>query len=402
MTAFRISGGHVIGLDLLRFLAAVMVVMLHVVGATVVPGVMVDIAKSISGVDVSKFRSAGPWWSYLGFLGVPIFFSISGFVISLSARDQTLKGFIRSRWTRLVPMLWIATIIGFCIQVASSQMSFSAASWAFVRSVLLLPFGPYIDGVVWTLVIEVVFYSIIAAWIVFDKSRRFHILALIISLLSTLYWAFYFYNGCEGSFISSSSSICLAVESQLLRKIAALSMLTYGGFFTAGVLLCWGWAARKMRFAALLSLPSLFAGACQIIVSVRWMVTHYGANGAEDKWVLAVSIWIFALSWIWLSLLTNSYLTVLPKSVGFLSRQIGLSTYPLYLVHSLMAGVFMGVALRAGAGIYISITIALAGVTVSAFGLSYWVEPQARRLMTSGYDVIFSFLDSVREKYLRR
>jgi len=42
-----------------------------------------------------------------GYLGVNLFFMISGFVILWTARDRTPSGFVLSRITRLYPEFWI-------------------------------------------------------------------------------------------------------------------------------------------------------------------------------------------------------------------------------------------------------------------------------------------------------
>ena len=82
-----------IGIQLLRFVAALMVVVTH---ATFYMSTRVDGTMNV-------------WGS--GTQGVPIFFVISGFVMvhasrSLMARDDGWKQFILSRIVRIVPLYW--------------------------------------------------------------------------------------------------------------------------------------------------------------------------------------------------------------------------------------------------------------------------------------------------------
>ena len=64
-------------IQLLRFVAASLVVLVH-----------------------------GAQWSP-GFVGVDIFFVISGFVIATVLPRTTFKGFVRSRFIRIFPIYWL-------------------------------------------------------------------------------------------------------------------------------------------------------------------------------------------------------------------------------------------------------------------------------------------------------
>src|SRR4051812_36390188 len=144
---------HYYGLDLMRFVAAWLVVFYHF------------------GQFDWKYPSAHPppnevafpflhRMTAIGSVGVEIFFLISGFVIAGSAVGQTPSHFAFRRAIRILPALWICSILSF-IARASTGESISSLTTALLNSVLLSPRGPYIDGVVWTLVVEGVFYALI-------------------------------------------------------------------------------------------------------------------------------------------------------------------------------------------------------------------------------------------------
>jgi peptidoglycan/LPS O-acetylase OafA/YrhL len=79
-------------IDLFRFLAAIAVVLFHYMFRGYVQDDM-----------LINFNTIGSFFKY-GYLGVNLFFIISGFVISLSIKHNSLIKFIISRFTRLYPI----------------------------------------------------------------------------------------------------------------------------------------------------------------------------------------------------------------------------------------------------------------------------------------------------------
>jgi peptidoglycan/LPS O-acetylase OafA/YrhL len=55
--------------------------------------------------EITSFPLLAPLTQF-GYLGVPLFFMISGFVISASAENRTPSEFVISRITRLFPAYW--------------------------------------------------------------------------------------------------------------------------------------------------------------------------------------------------------------------------------------------------------------------------------------------------------
>ena len=82
-------------LDLLRFTAALSVVAYH----WLFWGIEHDAIRSFGRTPVS-------WLAAYGFLGVQLFFLISGFVIFLSASGREASAFAAGRATRLYPAYW--------------------------------------------------------------------------------------------------------------------------------------------------------------------------------------------------------------------------------------------------------------------------------------------------------
>jgi peptidoglycan/LPS O-acetylase OafA/YrhL len=151
-------------LDALRGVAILMVVIYHYFGRW----------TDAYGPALYPYRNTFAEWPIAsdGFVGVLLFFIVSGFVISLSLqRSASLADFLARRADRLVlPMLVIscATFIGlWLLPTPTFEVRFSdfLPSWTFTAPQAwqwLDPQVDYIDGVYWTLFVEVRFYAIFA------------------------------------------------------------------------------------------------------------------------------------------------------------------------------------------------------------------------------------------------
>lgn len=134
-----------------------------------------DYSSAAWGQDPgSVFPSAASWAPY-GWLGVEVFFVISGFAICISCWGRTLGDFFRSRVTRLYPAFWAAVLI---TSLAASLTPAAGRASTFRETLVNLtmlhePAGVRaVDGVYWTLWVEMRFYLLIAAVIWFGLTFR--------------------------------------------------------------------------------------------------------------------------------------------------------------------------------------------------------------------------------------
>src|SRR5262249_18353897 len=145
------------GLDIIRFFAAFLVMDHHLAfWSWAVP--YEATANSITN-GIPAFSSL-TWLSWFGAVCVHIFFVLSGFFILYSSgRDS--PSFSRSGVLRLVPgALLSASLSGVTLLTLNTMPAWSVAT-RFLRSIFFAPYGPWIDGVYWTLGIETVFYAMI-------------------------------------------------------------------------------------------------------------------------------------------------------------------------------------------------------------------------------------------------
>lgn len=151
-------------IDLFRFIAALSVVFYHYLFR----GYASD---DMSILDFSEFGSIFKY----GYLGVDLFFIISGFVIALSIKHRSITKFIISRISRLYPIYWICVVFTFLITVWLGAPRYSADFWQLAGNLSM--FQNYlgienIDGVYWTLFVEMKFYIfVIGTYLVINKIR---------------------------------------------------------------------------------------------------------------------------------------------------------------------------------------------------------------------------------------
>lgn len=175
------------GLDLLRVLLAVVVVYNHYAGWMRSVDEPWGARQAVDGLLVDPFH-LNP---NLGFVGVSTFMLISGLVVTQVSFRESGGQFLGLRAARLLPALWIVTVVGW---------AFAALRWVNINRIpdvddlfwnLLLvqyavPKTAEVLAVVWTLVVQMVFYLFVAATIPLLRKRPWLPPALSVALVSVL------------------------------------------------------------------------------------------------------------------------------------------------------------------------------------------------------------------------
>lgn len=151
-------------LDLLRFGAAVAVVFFHYA------------FRGYAGDDLTTmhYPALEPVAQY-GFLGVHLFFMISGFVILMTAGDGSIKRFIASRASRLLPAFWVCCTITFLVTLAIGGDRFVATWPQYLVNMVTLGGGfgaDPIDGAYWSLGAELRFYRLVGILLIIGQIYR--------------------------------------------------------------------------------------------------------------------------------------------------------------------------------------------------------------------------------------
>jgi peptidoglycan/LPS O-acetylase OafA/YrhL len=211
--------------DLIRLFAALQVVIMHAFGHF-----QINYINSVSVIREILVHLPG----------VPIFFTISGFLICMSYEKKNDKyKFYINRFLRLYPALWISFVITVCILVffnfINYQTLYSAnfAFWCFTQLSFLQFYTPEFfrdfgvgtpNGSLWTIAVEIQFYFLIPLLyhLLIERRRAvvYNILLLITAVLSYIF----FY-------------VAKTAEETLLIKLLNVSLLPYLYNFIFGILL---------------------------------------------------------------------------------------------------------------------------------------------------------------------
>jgi len=308
---------QVIGLDVIRFVAALLIVAYHF-------GFWTNIANI--SVPIFKFTLLEPYVRH-GFVGVDIFFVLSGIVIAYSAERSAPLQFAKSRVLRLYPAVWICSTITLLAYLRGPGPYGNIVHYWF-NSIVLLPFGPWIDGSIWTLGIEMSFYSVLFLLLLAKAFRYLAPLMTLIGLLSSAALVYAFAAQHAQSVAGNPPAPFLTFFN---TRLAYLLLLHHGPLFALGILL---WLCFYHGFTLLraIGLVVFFAGS-MLAVYAEWasVVTSTGYSFSPAPSLL---IWLVAMLAIVLSLAYNQPISraVGPRGAR-LARAAGLATYPLYLIH---------------------------------------------------------------------
>ncbi|MEM9668970.1 MAG: acyltransferase [Pseudomonadota bacterium] len=300
-----------------------------------------------------------------GWVGVNLFFLISGFVILLSLERYPGYGaFLKRRWLRLFPAMLIASLIVFgASQINADHMPHGRASiqdlmpgLTFISVGFYAEFLPFpvreLDGVYWTLYVEAGFYVVFGALFYALGWQR------ALTALAGL-WVFVLAGADIAAEIGHAG---LQTGFRYLQWIGA----EYFGWFVSGALF---YKARQMT-SLLLFLAAIVTGLVSAMTSDLWQ-----PDDLVSQLHLCGCVILFALALKSPQLQTA--LRIKPMIfMGFIS-------YPLYLLHNEFGiGLISAVGAVLPSNLSWAPAVFVAGVTIT---LSYIVaklaEPALRKVL---------------------
>lgn len=286
-------------IDLLRFIAALSVVVFHYAfrGYT---------ADSLSAMPYPVLASVARY----GYLGVELFFMISGFVILATAANGSLRGFVISRMVRLYPAFWACCTITFVVMATWGGPRYCVSLGQYLINMTMLSDFvnvPPLDGVYWSLFVELRFYALVAAVLAIGRIARAESF-LALWLAASVVLAFIPVTG--------------ALPVKILRYFL---IAEHSAFFIAGAIcfLIWskGPSTTRIAMTAVCWGLAVFQASDELKVFEK----HYGTamSGAAVATIVTA---FFAVM----------LLVAMRRTGAFGQRRwlsVGALTYPLYLLH---------------------------------------------------------------------
>lgn len=298
-----------LAIDIVRILAVLLVVYGHFVsvggGATTIPGVVTESTKlpifdytlwsvwSFEVFLIEKFSTQ------TAILGVTIFFIVTGYLMPVMMERYSSIQFLINRFFRIIPLLIVSMLIIALFVNYTQNIVFTLKSYiaSVTLSYLFIGVVPIV-GVLWTLIIEVIFYLITAiiGKFTFEKLILLQVIILSIIVFDSKYPNLYYLHLIVTNIkyiliIAIGSSIFLASkESSILKKFIYISssiVISYIGLY---------------------------------IFKLNYQDTSTYSN--IGTLLLGTFIVLFA---IW----GGKYITSLPKQLNIFSELV----YPIYLIH---------------------------------------------------------------------
>jgi peptidoglycan/LPS O-acetylase OafA/YrhL len=321
-------GRRITGLDSLRGLAALSVLLGHYT----------------AHYDRLYGHGEGLAFRYpYAFLGVLLFFMISGFVILMTAeRAAGALDFAWARFSRLYPAYWVAVAVTFTV-LASFPLPGRRTSPGEALVNLTMVHNLFgvrdVDGVYWTLQVELCFYAMVFGLLLAGGTR--FVAPLLLGLVC----------------LATADELLLAgVKSAWLVRLRHLLLLEYAYAFLIGVTLYRSLARPRWWHAAVV--VACLAWALQFAPRPHF----YAAVGFTGLLLLTTRGLLKVLEARWLVFL-------------------GTISYPLYLTHQNIGYVVIRAGYRVGLHPNASVALAAAAAMAIAVAITFAVERPAMALL---------------------
>ncbi|MFJ6570488.1 acyltransferase family protein [Streptomyces sp. NPDC091292] len=349
------EGRRLYAIDGIRLIAALMVAVHHYAGTSRVdqPGNLIW-DRPVSDIMPTVFRFATYGW-----IGVEIFFVISGFVICMSCWGRTPRQFFVSRVIRLYPAYWFAIVLTTAVLVALPGVWERQPLREILLNFTMLQSGSgvaNVDGVYWTL------------W----SELRFYLLFLLVVATGLTYRKVVVFCCVWGA----AAMLAPVSQFELLTLVANPSGAWY---FIAGLALY-----LMHRFGQDLLLWG--------ILGMAWLMGQLELGHRIDE-VEHVSGWRGSVL-----IFTVFLLVMVAIALGFTDRirwkwlvTAGALTYPLYLMHY-VAGTTLIHHLRDSMDARLLVAAVIGGFCVASWLVHRFVERPVSRILKRGLDTSFARL----------
>lgn len=296
------------------------------------------------------------WGAY----GVALFFLISGFVIPFSLQKMSWVGFTVNRVLRIMPTYFVGFSVSLLAILISSE--YFLREWPFsIREVLIhyipgirdIMWSRGIDGIVWTLEIEMKFYLVCALLIAWFQQRSLRVFFVPPALFAL---ALYLNRMIPIWSNTNTSAFQLAMT--------YLTVSQYIIYMFIGVLFHYLYRGNIDANKAYFGVGCLFAMFC-----IHWLAGPYSAN-LEAAWSYAFALLTFAFSYSFPRLFKSN------RIFDFLAD----ISYPLYVIHGVAGYVALRIMLDMGFKAWSSLLLVTAACLFLSWLLHLLIEGPSQKL----------------------
>jgi peptidoglycan/LPS O-acetylase OafA/YrhL len=366
---------HYFAIDALRFLCALMVALHHLFfWSWASPWTNIGDTRQIFA-GAAQFPSA-VWWTWFGWVGVQIFFVISGFAITNSAVRVSPMQFWASRVLRLYPAIWVCATLSLVAQYFIGGISLPALFGRYTKSMLLAPWPTFywLDGAYWSLAVEIMFYALIFLVLALKRASQIHGLAWLLTISSVVFSVFHL---VELQFVSQPDAVLFLRAHQTALP---LLLLRYGSLFALGI---WLWLAANERMTVasrtglLLALVGSAIGAYGR--TLEMIVICPAASGQSP--LIPVVILLAGILIVAGASQSTGNCYVPPGPIRTALTYLGLISYPLYLIHSTVGAGTSRLLIEAGTNPWLSNFLVLGGLIAFCWLFCWKAEPVIKGLL---------------------
>lgn len=320
------------------------------------------LSQSTGGFVAPDFGVPSLW----GFFGVGLFFLISGFVIPFSVAKLSRSGFLAARIFRIWPT-YIAglSIALLCIaaNAAYSGIAFPYSLGEILAHYFVLPRWPTltrpIDGILWTLEIEVFFYALCAALLYRLRHGDIAIFAFGLAPIPA------------ALMIVSATPFLLSLHFAVYAIAHWISsMLLFVCFMLIGT-------AFYFHHRGRIGIRGLVVLECGLLASftTAWWLGPFSAQGWSGPISFVLANLVFALAYVAPETIAKPAAPV-RRSLGWLAD----ISYPLYAIHGILGYSLLAHLLAAGAPAWMALPATVGLVIGLAAMLHVIVERPSRAL----------------------
>ena len=303
-------------LDAIRILACLMVVLWHWTG-----GSNTQVYKYPPQLHV-PFASFN-YFSHIGWLGVDLFFILSGAVIFTTSLEKKSEVFFRSRFLRLFPSYFLSAILSLVV-IKLTLRQFIPQSILAITGLGQFLGWPAIIGTTWTLVFEIYFYFCIGIALKFWQP-----FSVTNARVFLKYWLFLAYTS--------------AVLGEVFIK--NLVLLQYAGYFTLGGILSISRSKEDLKKNFLLVISAY-------VLAVSNMIWRLAGNLNIGHHVFLSLLIVSAMTALLIFSFVRDFTgSRTSRSLTYLAKM----TYPVYLLHEVFGVGVMSLCINKGYSLSFSI-----------------------------------------------